>query len=73
MKRILPIFFTLILASLITEAHGIYRMWGMTQAGGADNNGTIFSTDYAGNNFTQRYQFNIIKNAGAYPQESDLT
>ena len=72
MKKTLSLFLITLFLSTITKSQGIYRLWGMTQAGGADNNGAIFSADYAGNHFTPRFQFDHIQNAGAYPQGSEL-
>src|ERR1051325_4773037 len=40
-----------------TQAQG--NIWGMTEWGGADNKGVIFTTDSNGNNFNVRYSFKI--------------
>ncbi len=58
------------LSAFAVNAQGVYKMWGMTQAGGADNRGTIFSTDSAGNNFQLRHQFTII-NQGLVPEQTE--
>ena len=53
------------------EGQGIYQLWGMTRDGGSDDVGRMFSTTGAGNNFTERHQFNIV-NPGANPQLTNL-
>jgi uncharacterized repeat protein (TIGR03803 family) len=73
MRKIYIFLFAMLTTSSLVNAQGIYQMWGMTQAGGADNNGVIFSTNASGDNFTNRFQFNNIQNSGAYPQETELT
>lgn len=73
MKKIYILLLLLLTCSSLVNAQGIYQMWGITQAGGLDNNGVIFSTNASGDNFINRYQFNNIQNSGAYPQETELT
>ena len=68
MKKFLFLLLIFLCNNIRASAQGIYKLWGMTQAGGNDNNGTIFTTDYAGNNFSQRYQFNNIVNSGGGPE-----
>ena len=57
MKKIYILIFSLLIFSLLTNAQGIYQMWGMTQGGGSGNRGTIFSTNSQGDNFQNRYSF----------------
>jgi uncharacterized repeat protein (TIGR03803 family) len=68
MKKLYSLLFAFLLGSLFVNAQGIYQMWGMTQAGGPDNYGAMFSANATGNNFQGRHGF--LKNpfAGASPQ-----
>jgi uncharacterized repeat protein (TIGR03803 family) len=68
MKKLYSLLIAFLLCSLFVNAQGIYQMWGMTQAGGPDNYGAMFSANATGNNFQGRHGF--LKNpfAGANPQ-----
>jgi uncharacterized repeat protein (TIGR03803 family) len=71
MKRFSTILITFLLYSVIINAQSVSNMWGMTQGGGIDKVGVIFSTDATGDNFTERYQFSYT-NIGARPEQTQL-
>jgi uncharacterized repeat protein (TIGR03803 family) len=71
MKKLYSFLIAFLLCSLFVNAQGIYQMWGMTQKGGPDNNGVIFSSDTLGNNFQLRHSFDVT-NAGASPMFTEL-
>jgi uncharacterized repeat protein (TIGR03803 family) len=66
MKKIYIFLFISILFSSLAKAQGVYQMWGMTEFGGTDNAGSMFSVNSFGNNFQKRYDFNIT-NPGKNP------
>lgn len=71
MKKI--IILTILLWNImLLQAQGVYQLWGMTQAGGAENSGVMFSRWPGGiNYFPQRFEFKA--NPGANPALSQLT
>jgi uncharacterized repeat protein (TIGR03803 family) len=71
MKKLSSLISILFLCSLVANAQGVFQLWGMTQSGGADNIGTMFSVNTTGDNFQQRYQFKT-GTPGANPQFSEL-
>lgn len=57
----------LLLAVQTLSAQGVYQLWGMTQSGGSNGNGAMFSTDSAANNFQSRFQFpDATKGSNSY-------
>ncbi|MEO6489702.1 MAG: choice-of-anchor tandem repeat GloVer-containing protein, partial [Ferruginibacter sp.] len=42
--------------SLVSNAQGIYQMWGMSAGGGQDYAGSIYSTTTKGDNYIKRYE-----------------
>ena len=57
----------ILLRVIISPAQGVYQLWGMTQYGGINDLGVVFSTNAAGDNFELRHQFSEI-NLGAKPE-----
>ena len=70
MKKLYCLLIAFLLCSLFVNAQGIYQMWGMTQAGGPDGVGAMFSANAAGNNFQGRYRFLQNPFAGASPRST---
>lgn len=70
MKNIYFLIFALLFTFCI-HAQGIYQFWGVTEYGGSNGIGTIFSTSATGDNFQQRHDFKI-SNPGAQPMYSEL-
>jgi uncharacterized repeat protein (TIGR03803 family) len=70
MKKLSSLISIIFLCSLAVNAQGVFQLWGMTQSGGADNIGTMFSVSTTGDNFQQRYQFKT-GTPGANPQFSE--
>jgi uncharacterized repeat protein (TIGR03803 family) len=50
----------------VAPAQGIYQLWGVTPAGGNDDNGTIFSTRFDGTGHRVRHHFSFV-NPGIFP------
>lgn len=59
------LFFCLCLAK-VAPAQGIYQLWGVTNSGGHDNSGTIFTTRFDGTGQRVRHHFSYI-NSGVFP------
>ncbi|MBL0357004.1 MAG: hypothetical protein IPP72_09015 [Chitinophagaceae bacterium] len=66
MKKIL-LLAVVLLSSILLPAQGVYQLWGMTQAGGKDDQGVIFNTDGAGNKFRLKHEFSNLFNQGYGP------
>lgn len=73
----LPAVKKLILFSLLviwlcspSSLHGQVTLWGMTEGGGPDYNGTIFEFTVPGSNYIKRHEFDYTH--GAYPEGSLL-
>ncbi len=67
MKRFIRLSVILLFCFLEANAQGVNQLWGMTQMGGGDNLGVVFSTSASGNNFRLRNQFNYTS-AGFRPR-----
>ncbi len=57
MKKICGLLYASLFFSVMVSAQGINQLWGITQAGGTDGLGVMFSTNSVGNNFQLRNQF----------------
>ena len=72
MRKLYSLLFVLFVSFSTVNAQGIYKFWGMTEYGGADGIGTIFSTSATGDDFQSKHHFRIIT-PGAQPKFSELT
>ncbi|MBO9631491.1 MAG: T9SS type A sorting domain-containing protein [Chitinophagaceae bacterium] len=59
-KQYAILFFLCIIFLQDTRAQGIYQFWGVTDFGGYDNQGTLFSTRFDGTGLRTREPFQII-------------
>lgn len=70
--RLIILFCIVSVCSFPAKTQGLYQNWGVTNEGGPDNAGVIFSTDSSGGNPAARHFFTYI-NKGGSPQNSTLT
>lgn len=71
MKKLYTTLFLLLFGILHSNAQGIYQFWGITEGGGTDDQGVLFSSKYDGTGVRAHKAFEL-ETPGAYPSDHGM-